>query len=105
MKMNKWKVGFFVILFSLFVFMAWSYFNSILYNNTLDWIYSIPQGMNIDSVKKTIPNYIEIDWENPQKNENESIYYINIKWQYDPLNMSNGLVFENGKFKGRDIHK
>lgn len=56
MKPNKWKVGFFVTLFSLFVFIVWMNFNSNRYNSTLDWIYSIPVGTNIDSVKKITPN-------------------------------------------------
>jgi uncharacterized Fe-S cluster-containing radical SAM superfamily protein len=105
MKTNKWKVGFIVISCFLLVPVGWMYFNSNRYNSTLDWIYSIPVGTNIDSVKKTTPYYVKVDWKNPEIDNNESTYYITIKWNYDCLHMSNGLIFENDKFKGRYVHK
>jgi hypothetical protein len=73
----------------------------------LDWVYSIPIGTNIDSVMKTTPTYIEIDWENPEiLNDTLSIYHITkIKWNYDGLNMSNGLIFKGRYFQERYYHK
>lgn len=73
----------------------------------LDWVYSIPINSDIDSVRKITPSYIEIDWENPEaRNDTLSIYHVTkIKWNYDPLNMSNGLIFKGRKFQGRYYHK
>ncbi len=103
--MNKWKVGFIVISVLSILFIGWMQFNSYRYNKTIEWIYSIPAGMDIDSVKKITPNYIDINWENPEKIGSESIYYINIKWNYDFLKMSNGLIFEDNRYKERFVHK
>ena len=102
---NKWKVGFCVILSLMVSFGGWLKWNSNHYNNTLDWIYSIPVGADITFVKKNTPHYLKINWANPEKAGNKTIYLITTKWNYDLLEMSKGLVFEHGKFKERYAHK
>ena len=76
------------------------------YNETIDWMDSISVGTNLETVKKTQPDFVEINWNKPLKIGNESYYeIIEINGNYDILNMSNYLVFVNGKFQGRDSKK
>ena len=59
-----------------------------------------------DSVKKLQPDYLEIDWNNPEKFDDETRYIITkIKNNYDPLHMENYLSFIHNKYEGRFAHK
>ena len=76
------------------------------YNETIAWIDNIEAETNIKIVKENQPDYVKIDWENPQKVENEYWYYIlKIKGSYDPLGMSHQLVFIENKYDRRESHK
>lgn len=76
------------------------------YNKTIVWLDKIEQNESIETVKKTQPHFIEIDWENPTKIDNETHYEItNIKGNTDPLGMQHFLVFIDGRYYGRDSKK
>ncbi len=76
------------------------------YNEMIDWTSSIEIGTDIETVKKMQPEYLEIDWNQPDTFDNEIRYYIkNIKFDYDALKMTNYLVFIDGKYQGRFAHK
>ena len=68
---------------------------------------SIKPGTSLDSVKKSQPFFVEIDWNNPYVHEDGSkTYFITkIKGSYDVLNMSHSLVFKNDKFLWRSSMK
>ena len=88
--------------FALFVFSSCD--NN--YNKTIDWLDQIEEHESIETVKKTQPHFIEVDWENPIKIENETHYeIIKIKGNTDPLGMHHFLVFIDGKYYGRDSKK
>ena len=72
----------------------------------IDWTSNIPKGISVDSVKKLQPDYLEIDWNNPEKFDDETRYIITkIKNNYDPLHMENYLSFIHNKYEGRFAHK
>ena len=76
------------------------------YNDTIAWIDNIEFKTDIEVVKKSQPNFVEIDWGNPEKKDNENWYYvINIKGSNDPLGMSHQLIFIDNKFDRRESHK
>lgn len=76
------------------------------YNETIYWCDTIEYDTSIDSVKKSQPKFIEIDWDNPQDFGNTKAYLITkIKRNYDPLEMSHYLTFSDGKFRGRISQK
>ena len=77
------------------------------YNDNIEWMDSIKQGASIDSVKKSQPSFVEIDWTNPQLHDDSSkSYYITkIKGSYDILKMSHSLVFKDNKFQYRSSMK
>jgi len=97
--MNSWKVGFYALILSVFI-------SCNRYNKMVYWADNIPQGTSIDSVKKTMPSFIEIDWKNPVEMTNETWYIITkIKYSYDPMHMSNYLAFKDNKYIARFAHK
>lgn len=72
------------------------------YNEMIEWTDTIEIGTEIQTVKNTQPTFIEISWNNPSKIENEVLYEISkIEGNNDILNMSNFLVFVDGKYQGR----
>ncbi len=76
------------------------------YNDTIHWMDNLEGGLDIESVQKSAPNYIEIDWENPQTVGNQKWYFVTIiKGRNDPLGMSHYLVFENNKYQYRESKK
>ncbi|MGJ8684269.1 MAG: hypothetical protein ACSHWW_06580 [Nonlabens sp.] len=90
------------LVFTIFFFISCKDY----YNDAIHWADEIETGSMIEEVKEIQPNYLEIDWNNPQVNGNEKLFLItSIKGNHDILNMSNYLVFENDKFKGRTSHK
>lgn len=50
-------------------------------------------------VKKSQPDFVEIDWLNPLIIDGQEYYEIEIKNNRDTLNMQNFLVFENKNIK------
>ncbi len=98
MNLNKKK---FLFLFSLTIVSCKDY-----YNETIEWIDNLESGLNIEYVQNTQPNYIEIDWENPQIIDNQKWYLIiKIKGNNDFLKMSHYLVFVEDKYQYRESKK
>jgi hypothetical protein len=76
------------------------------YNETIEWMDNIEIETNIEIVKENQPEFIEIDWKDPEIKGNENWYYIvNIKGSYDPIGMSHQLVFIENKYDRRESHK
>ncbi len=76
------------------------------YNETVDWADNLEKEQSIQSVQKEQPEYIEIDWENPQIVDNQKWYLITkIKGNNDILEMSHYLVFIEGKYQYRESIK
>ena len=72
------------------------------YNETISWMDNLESGLNIENVQNVQPNYIEIDWDNPQIFDNENWYLITqIKGNNDILGMSHYLVFVDNKYQYR----
>lgn len=76
-------------------------------NDNIDWMTSIKQGSSLDSVKKSQPFFVSVDWNNPQIHEDSSKSYFitKIKGSHDILNMSHSFVFKNDKFQYRSSMK
>ncbi len=76
-------------------------------NEMLNWSKKIPIGTDLSIVKKDQPEFLEIDWGNPDTLENGMTrYYITeIKGNYDVLKMDYFIEFENNKFRGLFAHK
>jgi hypothetical protein len=76
------------------------------YNDTIDWVDSIEPGTVIDNVKKSQPDFVDIDWNKPDTVDNQVKFEIvKIKGNRDVLAMTHYLVFIDNKFEGREIHK
>jgi len=72
----------------------------------IDWSDNLELNLSIDDIKEKQPDFLEIDWDNPQIFENEKRYMIlEIKGNNDPLGMNNFLVFIDNKYQGRFAHK
>ena len=98
MKYTKFYI---LLLFSIIIISCKNY-----YNETIAWADTIESELNIEDVKSIQPNYIEIDWENPQDFEDEKWFLITkIKGNIDVLAMSHYLVFVNNKYHGRESKK
>ena len=70
------------------------------------WAGELEHGLDVEDVKLFQPDYLEIDWEDPEVIDGEKRYYItNIDWNWDALGMSNYLVFTDEGYVGRDSHK
>ncbi len=70
------------------------------------WTSSIPKGTSLDSVKQIQPDYIEINWKNPETFKNEQRFIISkIKGDNDILNMEYYLVFIDNKYQGQFAEK
>ena len=91
----------FLALVLLLIISCKNYYNDMVY-----WTGSIPIGVSIDSVMQIQPDFIEIDWSNPIKEDNETRYIITkIKNNNDFLQMENYLSFVDNKYQGRFAHK
>ncbi|CAM1363479.1 conserved protein of unknown function [Tenacibaculum soleae] len=76
------------------------------YNDTIAWMDNLESELTIENVQKSQPDYIEIDWENPQNFDKEKWYLITeIKGNNDILGMSHFLVFVDNKYKYRESKK
>ncbi|WP_396150740.1 hypothetical protein [Flavobacterium sp.] len=91
----------------IFFFFIYSTFISCknYYNETIEWTDSLEIETDIETVKKSQPDFVEIDWLNPLIIDGQEYYEIEIKNNRDILNMQNFLVFENKKYKGREAKK
>ena len=76
-------------------------------NEMFDWSSCIPIGTDLKTVKKDQPEFLEIDWENPDTLDNGMTRYnvTKIKRNYDILKMAYFLEFENNEFRGLFGHK
>ena len=92
-------------LFSLFF--LYSIFISCknYYNETMDWADNLVVETDIETVRKSQPEFVDIDWQNPIIFDGQEYYEIEIKNNQDILNMQNFLVFENKKYKRRETKK
>ncbi|PNW25805.1 hypothetical protein [Formosa algae] len=76
------------------------------YNETIDWADNLENEQSFKDVQKEQPNYIDIDWKNPQIVDNQKWYLITkIKGNNDILGMSHYLVFIEDKFQYRESKK
>ena len=76
------------------------------YNETIDWSDNIKKGTNIQKVKEDQPDFVTIDWSNPDTLKNQIRFPITkIKGSNDVLGMSHYLVFIDNKYEGRESHK
>jgi hypothetical protein len=72
----------------------------------INWADNIPLGTSIDSVKNLQPEFIVIDWNNPNEiDTSKSFTIIKIKGSSDLLKMTNTLNFVNEKYVGRFTRK
>jgi len=76
------------------------------YNETINWANNLEKEQNIIDVQNKQPDYIEIDWDNPQIVDNQKWYLIkSIKGNKDILEMSHYLVFIKNKYQYRETKK
>ena len=76
------------------------------YNDAIDWMDNIQVGTDIQTIKDSQPDFIEIAWDKPDTFNNELRYaIIEIKGNRDILNMSHYLSFSDDKYLGRSSHK
>jgi hypothetical protein len=76
------------------------------YNEMVAWSNNLEQGLDIETVKKLQPDFLEIDWESPLVINDEKWYLITeIDWNWDPLEMSNFLVFKEDRYMWRESKK
>ena len=70
------------------------------YNDT-----NIEPGTSLEEVKKLQPDFVKIDWDNPDTVANEVRFWVTeIKGNKDMLAMSHLLVFVDNKYSGRESH-
>lgn len=76
-------------------------------NEMLDWGADIPKLTHLDTVRKYQPDYLIIDWENPDTLGNTFTRYsiIKIKGNRDILKMAYFLEFDDNKYRGLFAHK
>lgn len=76
------------------------------YNDTIDWMDNIELGTSLEEVKKSQPDFVEIEWNKPDTLDQGLRYSIEkIKGNNDLLNMQHYLVFSDNKFQGRKSSK
>lgn len=76
------------------------------YNDTIKWADNLEGGLSINTVKKTQPHFVKIDWKNPRIFEDKTWYFITeIDGNNDILGMSHYLVFRNDKYLYRESRK
>jgi hypothetical protein len=76
------------------------------YNKMLDWMREIPKGTSIDSVKKTQPDFVIVNWKNSDSLSKSYRFSVKPKRYYDILQMDNWLSFDSsGGYVGRGYHK
>ena len=70
------------------------------------WCDNLEEGLDVEQVKSLQPDYLEIDWDSPLVIDDEKWYLItDIDWNWDPLSMSNYLVFKDGGYMYRESKK
>jgi len=76
------------------------------YNDTIEWTNNLESELTIKEVQKIQPEFIEIDWKNPQTVDDQKWYMITkIKGNKDVLGMSHYLVFIDSKYQYRESKK
>ena len=76
------------------------------YNETINWADNLKKEQNLKDVQNEQPDFIEIDWKNPQIIDNQKWYLITkIKGNRDILRMSHYLVFIDNKYQYRESKK
>ena len=81
-------------------------FSCSYYNDTIEWADNIKTGTSLTKVQMDQPDFLQIDWNNPEIDGDKTMYLItNIKGNKDPLGMSHYLLFIDGEYQGRIPHK
>jgi hypothetical protein len=76
------------------------------YNDTITWMDNIAIGSSLAQVKKSQPDFIDIDWDNPDTLDETIRFRIDqIKGNNDILNMTHYLEFSDNKYEGRKSSK
>jgi hypothetical protein len=76
------------------------------YNETVEWADQLKTGTSVDAVKKSQPDFVDIDWNKPDTVGQEERFRIkSIKGNSDVLQMANYLIFVDGKYQGRFAQK
>jgi len=76
------------------------------YNDTIDWMDNIEQGTSLKDVKRSQPDFVKINWNEPDTVDKQVRYWVTeIKGNRDMLAMSHLLVFVDNKYTGRESHK
>ncbi len=77
------------------------------HNDMAKWANDIPSGTVPQRVKAVQPDYLTIDWDNPDTLDNGMIRYnvTNIKGHNDALKMAYFLEFDNNGYRGQFAHK
>jgi hypothetical protein len=76
------------------------------YNDTIHWMDRIAPGTSMDSVKRSQPDFVTLDWAHPEQSGNVAYVLVtDIKGSHDTLNMRHELVFRDGKFERRHSGK
>ena len=76
------------------------------YNETIEWVDNLESELNIKEVQNIQPEFIVVDWENPQIVDDQKWFLITeIKGSNDALGMSHYLVFVEDKYQYRESKK
>lgn len=70
------------------------------HNDMIEWTNNIPIGTDLKTVKGNQPEFLEIDWKNPDTLDNGFTRYFitKIKGNNNVSNMNYFLEFENNEF-------
>ena len=72
------------------------------YNDTIHWMDNIPLGSAVGEVQLRQPDFVEIDWNNPDTVNGAVRFSIRkIKGSSDVLKMEHYLFFINDQYQGR----
>ena len=101
MKKLKWNKFFTILLIAIMVISCKNY-----YNETIEWTDNLGSDLSIKEVQKIQPDFIKVDWINPQIVDDQKWYMITeIKGNNDVLGMTHYLVFIDEKYQYRESKK
>ncbi len=68
------------------------------------WINDVETGTDIEKIKSTQPDFVEINWEKPDTVNYKLYYQVTVKGNPYILNKTHHLVFMDGMFQGCSHH-
>ena len=84
-----------------------SLLTSCLRDHTTDagqWMINIKPGTTLEEVKRDQPDYVTIDWDNPDTVDNKVRYWItDIKGANESLEMLHKLIFVDNKYSRHEF--